>query len=234
MENEKRFWLCRHGEKESELGEMNWNLLLVPAGLVSIEHVAASLVEANVRPRRIICSPFPRCVITAGIYARYLGRSSLCIEPALCEVLAPSSGAKGLSEPPTWMDSELLGHLAATGSSSITLDSGYEPVVSQGDLRLASDDSDRSEVNARVAALVRCIEAGMLDNDMLVTHGSPCYRLVRQLTPQKSFEEPPMGSVMELVSAGSSNAENWGCLLRMRFPAPDDGSGKVRILDAMQ
>jgi len=165
---------------------------------------------SSAAPRRVVCSPFPRCLVTAGIYARVLALPSVCIEPGLCEVLSVDKGAKGLQGPrPTWTAGELLGVLAASGAEGVGLDEGHVPVVSPEELHFEASEVDRSEVESRIGLLASRVKAGAFDGDLLVTHGSPAYRLVRALTAERTFMEPPMGSVIELVRCPGSGG-SWG------------------------
>lgn len=210
-----RLWICRHGTKEGRLDrESNWQLLLTPTGVAEVEAAAGRLAAQRgaglAGPRRVVCSPFPRCVVTAGIYARVLSLPCLCVEPGLCEVLTPDKGARGLAGPrPAWREAELLGLLAASGAGGVELDAGYAPAVQPEELCSVASEADRSEVDARVRVLAACVAAGTFDGDLLVTHGSPAYRLVRALTAERCFAEPPMGSVIELVACPGSGG-SWG------------------------
>ena len=107
-------WLARHGIKEPESGDCNWDLALTEEGVLGVAR-NAKLLSAEPperRPFRIACSPFPRCIATAGLYAVALGIDIVHVEPGLCEVLAPQLGAKGLSgHAPRWTAAELEGLL---------------------------------------------------------------------------------------------------------------------------
>lgn len=210
---DSRLWICRHGEKEERTARIaNWHLRVTPEGLQDVEACAKKLLlrvsstEATCPwPRRIVSSPFPRCVVTAGIFAKVLGMPSICIEPGLCELLTPDRGVQGL-EPavraPTWTVEELRQQLANTaGANGVGVDETYEPSVPPSHLRACTFVHDRTEVQERVGAVVQDIFAGALDFAVLVTHGPVAYRLVRALTGESDFGEPPPGSITELIRA---------------------------------
>lgn len=66
-------------------------------------------------------------------------------------------------------------------------------------------------------ALAVCVVGGEFNGALLVTHGSPAYRLVRALTAEKSFAEPPMGSVIELEACPTGSGQ-WGRVESFELP----------------
>lgn len=213
-----RIWICRHGEKEpKETRERNFDLLLTPVGASEVE-VAAQRISSQCKatgkalPKRIICSPFKRCIVTAGIYAKILNVPCLCVEPGLCEVLTLRKGANGFfGQAPRWHEAELLEKLAATGATDIKFDRSYRCVVDASEIRLEREDRSRTEVEWRAQCIAEQIMRNSFSGDLLVTHGSPAYRLIRALTSQKSFREPPQGCVLEVVATPSGWTKNcWG------------------------
>jgi broad specificity phosphatase PhoE len=198
--------LARHGEKESEDGPVNFQLRLTPAGVLGVQATARALLAAGLVPARIICSPFPRCVQTAALYAAALlpaPQRCIAIEPGLCEVLSADLGAKGLGgAPPAWTPEEL-----AAIAAPVALDAAYAPIVAPGELRLESSRGSRDEVVARVQRLSAALRAALGAAGggglvLYVSHGSPVRRLADALCPQQApFGEPAMGTVLHVVGA---------------------------------
>jgi broad specificity phosphatase PhoE len=212
--NSTCLWIARHGEKESESRPSNWLLMLTAPGIESIKQRAMQLKQLTVKPTSIVCSPFRRCIVTAALYADILGIATILVEPALCEVLTPSLGGRGLVSPPQWECSELQRFVAEVGAHA-TVDCSHAAVVPMAELRLACDDADRTEVDERVARVAKHIVNGCYGHCLLVTHGSPSYRLVRQLTPCKTFEEPAMGSVVKIERRPHATLGAWGEISRI-------------------
>ena len=209
-------WIARHGEKESEDNPSNWLLQLTAIGVESIRQRAVQLKQQEVRPTAVICSPFPRCIVSAALYADILGISTIQVEPGLCEVLTPQKGGKGLASPPHWECCELQRFVIDVGAHA-TVDCSHTAVVPMAELRLAVGDEDRSEVDERVARLAKHIMNGGYADSLLVTHGSPARRLVDQLTPcsKAPFTEPPMGSVIKIEGRSHATRGAWGEIARI-------------------
>lgn len=197
--------LARHGEKEPEYLPINFSLRLTAAGVADVESTAEEVAALGLIPSRVLCSPFLRCVETAAIYCRVFGIPQLCIEPALCEVLSPSLGAKGLVWPPAWT----IGELAAAAqrhAPALLIDETYEPILKSSELELERSDAHRDALQARIEATANalCTRGILAPFSLLVSHGSPTRRLVDCLAPpppdMPSAEEPPMGSILVVAS----------------------------------
>ena len=194
--------LARHGEKESESGPCNWRLLLTPGGVGDVRSSASQLLARGLAPTRVLCSPYPRTVETAALYAQALGLPSLCIEPALCEVLTPHTGSKGLPEGsggvPAWTLEELA-QVAARHAPAVRLDAAYAPLLPVGELRREATEHGREETQARIERLAAALGAAGPGPTLIVSHGSPLRRLADLLCPGGApFSEPAMGTVMHV------------------------------------
>ena len=192
--------LARHGEKESERGPCNWRLLLTPGGVGDVLSSASLLLARGLAPTRLLCSPFPRTVETAALYAHALGIPSLCIEPALCEVLTPLTGSKGLPDTgvPGWTLEELA-QVAARHAPAVRLDAAYAPLLPVGELRREATEHGREETQARIARVAAAVGTAGPGLTLIVSHGSPLRRLADLLCPGGApFSEPAMGSVMHV------------------------------------
>jgi broad specificity phosphatase PhoE len=201
-------WLAQHGLKQSEAGECNWELRLEPAGVAQIEGQARRLaaLPMQLQPSSIACSPFPRCVAAAAIFARALGLKELCVEPGLAEVMTPDLGGKGqLLAAPTWTAAELAREIPA-GCVGVGFRADYSPVVRASELKLVGP-GDRADVDRRAAALAEQVRCNAFDGYLLVTHGSPFKRMADVLVdgnaPGAGFTEPPMGAVLQLTQKKS-------------------------------
>jgi broad specificity phosphatase PhoE len=210
-------WLARHGKKEPETGECNWKLSLLSEGVRELESQATRLAGLSdaLRPRFILCSPFPRCIATAAIYARALNIAELCIEPGLCEVLTPSLGMKGLGgNVPEWTADELTAIAQMYGGPTITINKTYAPAVCV--LMPESSSSSRAEVNRRASLMAEKVLAREFNGWLFVTHGSPFKRMADILALDKpagsEFMEPQMGALLCLKYVASETlpmAEMW-------------------------
>lgn len=192
-----RLWLARHGEKESESGDVNWNLPVVPEGVKLLKENAALLATSDHRPVRVVSSPFPRCLQTAGVFAEALGICSVAIEPGLAEELTPAQGGKGLDGPPCWSNEcaeQQLNHLVDHHCGlRLRIDPHYEPVVAPSQLRLAVSNADFEECSERAEQLSLLARQGFFDDALLVSHGGPCL-IIGGILTGKRFPQPDMGS----------------------------------------
>ena len=210
-------WLARHGKKESETGECNWKLTLLSEGVRELEIQATRLAGLSdaLRPHSILCSPFPRCIATAAIYARALNIAELCVEPGLCEVLTPSLGMKGLGgNVPEWTVDELTTIAQMYGGQNIEISKTYAPAVCA--LKPESSSSSRAEVNRRSTIMAEKVLAHEFYGWLFVTHGSPFKRMADVLALGKpagsEFSEPEMGALLCLRYGASQTlpvAEMW-------------------------
>lgn len=193
--------IARHGEKESEAGPCNFDLRLTPAGALDVAGVAAELRARGLVPARILTSPYPRCVQTAGLFAAALGVPRLCVEPGLCEVQTPAVGQKGLRGPrPAWAPAELA-LLAQERAPGLLLDEAYSPIVAAEEVHAELGEAGRAESQGRVERLAAALKGGAGGLALLVTHGSIARRLADRLAPREcgtTHGEPPMGSVAVL------------------------------------
>jgi broad specificity phosphatase PhoE len=190
--------LARHGDKESEDGPCNFELRLTPAGVMDIKSTAAQMAALRLVPGRILSSPFLRCIETSAIYAAAFGISSISVEPALCEVLSPSLGAKGLAWPPAWT-TEYLASFAHLHAPGLIIDESYVPIIPMSDLVRERSDEHRDKLQARVIAIAASLRTRDRDAplSLLVSHGSPTRRLLNYLAPTSPCAlEPHMGSVI--------------------------------------
>ena len=230
-------FIGRHGIKESEGGPRNWDLRVTEDGVAALVAQAAALAALPQRPSRICCSPFPRCIQTAAIYAKGLGLGAVTVEPALCEVLAPHLGAKGRVEA-RWVTAELevvVEEREETAGVVVADDDGAAArVVRMGEL--AQEDvsaesegagTDREQCNLRVKRLAERVRLGEFGGALLVTHGSPfrrlCDVLVLGVEPGLQFGEVPMGGIVRLDppppvpdSEEAAADAKWDCELLLR------------------
>jgi len=196
-----RLWLARHGEKESESGDVNWDLRVVPDGVKLLQKNAALLAAADHQPLRVVSSPFPRCLQTAGVFAEALGICSVAIEPGLAEELTPARGGKGLDGPPRWnnegAEQQLNEFVDQNRGLRLRIDSDYQPVVAPNELRLAVSNRDFEECSERAERLSHFARHGFFDNAILVSHGGPCL-IIGGILTGKHFPQPDMGSFAAL------------------------------------
>ena len=194
-------WLARHGKKESEAGECNWDLCLLSEGIDELKSQARRLATLlkTLQPHTIACSPFPRCIATAAIYAFALNIKEICIEPGLCEVLTSNLGMKGLGgSVPTWTLEELSKIAQKYGGPDLYISTTYKPVVNI--LTPESNNSSRVEVNGRASIMAEKVLAKEFNGWLFVTHGSPFKRMADVLALGKpagsEFDEPPTGALL--------------------------------------
>lgn len=202
---EDRVWLCRCGAWEEP---MDGSPSLTGVGMATVEAAAWRLVARQLsvrrcRPRRIVCSPHSACVMTAGIYARVLELSVVCIEPALkahgagsaASATAPSEPAS-LPWPPAVDAAACAASLAASGAHAVAIDTSYVSVLAD-----AVADSAAPSAEHGLRLLAERAVAGRLDATLLVADEPFLSELARMLAGGGPFEEPPRGSIVELASS---------------------------------
>jgi broad specificity phosphatase PhoE len=195
-----RVYLARHGEKESEAGPNNFNLLVTPRGEAGVRSTACALLAAAqgaARVTAIVSSPFPRCLRTAAIYAAELGIASVSVEPGLSEVLTADLGCKGCPAGgvPAWTLDSLRAH-----APGVALLAAAPPIVAAEELRAEAGAWHREEAQGRASRVAAAIGAAgsSAAGTLYVSHGSLCRRIVDCLTRGVGGDcpEPPMGSVL--------------------------------------
>eukprot|EP00927_Polykrikos_kofoidii_P047475 TRINITY_DN41649_c0_g1_i1.p1 TRINITY_DN41649_c0_g1~~TRINITY_DN41649_c0_g1_i1.p1 ORF type:complete len:996 (+),score=183.64 TRINITY_DN41649_c0_g1_i1:64-3051(+) len=219
----KRLWISVHAECAVAGFDDG---PVTEAGLADIQGVVQRMLLETVssgsqHPSIIASSPAQACLASASVLARALGIGAVAIEPALCKVSALHKVAAGFGaasdDAVCWTQALLREHL----HPEVAFDDAYEPLITTSELRGASCRKDRRRREARrhMEDLFTYIREGELDGAVLVTHGSLACRLVRELTAETDFVEPPQGSVVGLLARPPElPGKTWGMVESFEVP----------------
>ena len=233
-EKDEYLFLARHGPKEKKGSRpTNWELQLLPHAENQLKQVSAVLARKyGGYISRVICSPYPRCTITAGTYCRGLGIAEVAVEPGMCEKMTPKFGAQGQPldaegkpGPPTWSDGDLLAGLNGVPSAPpLRLVTDYTPIIPRSALRSMHEPEDASEVQERAGILAAHAEKGGFDGGTLLVGHSGLRRVVMLLTGEKKHGIPEGGVTVLRREAATGR---WVVVEEISVERVDDDDIKV-------
>ena len=200
-------WLARHGRKAAfcaSTPDFQWKL----RDANEVRHVAKELVTTvGAKPTRILSSPYHRAVQTACIYAAELGLPSICIEPALCEVLTPELECRTATVPgmPQWN----MGALKAIASpfGVVVIDETYEAIVPFETLEMETEPSSRAAIQNRVETFYNAFFARHDGSGAFFATHERAAKILLRLLQGFDKDEVPEGCVIELARA--QTGANW-------------------------